>query len=155
MESSIQYVDGTNILNINRDDATGFRLDTLTICKQYATPTVEGKEMLTTRTDNVSKHPSVIQTTSYNFTRTATTAEKCVGVVKAYPIHQKNPAQHISDLHFLSEHSLFTSVFKNPVTHQNKLIVSVLMVLRMKVQTIQQSSIGRQNGTLLKQKLLH
>ena len=118
--SSIQYVDGTNILNLNRDDATGFRLDTLSTCKQYATPTLQGKEILTTRTDYTNKHPSVIQTTSYNFSHTATTTEKCVGVVKAYPIHKKNPAQHISDLHNLSENPLFIPVFKNPVTKQNK-----------------------------------
>ena len=32
--NQVQYVDGRNILNMNRDDATGFRLDMLTTCKQ-------------------------------------------------------------------------------------------------------------------------
>ena len=99
--NDLQYVDGRNIVTINRDDASGFRLDTLTTCKQYANPTVVGKDVLTTRTDYVNKHPSVLQTTSYNFTQTKSTDEICVGVVKANPIHQKNPAQHFSDLGFL------------------------------------------------------
>ena len=109
----IQYVDGRNILNINRDDATGFRLDTLTTCKQYTNPTVQGKEILTTRTDYVNKHPSVLQTTSYNFTQTNTTLEVCVGVVKAVPIHKKNPT-HFSDL-------LMLSVELQPVFHNKEI----------------------------------
>lgn len=92
--NQIQYADGCNILNINRDDTTGFRLDTLTTCKQYTNPTVIGKDILSTRTDYVNKHPSVLQTTSYNFTQTGTTSEVCVGVVKPVPIHKKNPTQH-------------------------------------------------------------
>ena len=44
------------MLNINCDNATGFRLDTLVTCKQYATPVVQGNEILTTRTDYVSKY---------------------------------------------------------------------------------------------------
>lgn len=88
--NQMQYVDGCNILNINRDDATCFRLDTLTTCKQYTTPTVQEKSTLTTRTDYVNRYNSVLQTTSYNFTATGTTSEVCVGVVKAVPIHKKN-----------------------------------------------------------------
>ena len=87
--NQLQYVDGRNILNVNRDDATGFRLDTLTTCKQYTVPTIQGKNTLTTRTDYVNRHNSVLQTTSYNFTATGTTSEVCVGVVKAVPIHKK------------------------------------------------------------------
>ena len=116
----IQYVDGRNILNINRDDATGFRLDTLTTCKQYTNPTVQGKEILTTRTDYVNKHPSVLQTTSYNFTQTSTTPEVCVGVVKAVPIHKKNPTQHFSDLLMLSARVELQPVFHNLLTGFNK-----------------------------------
>ena len=89
----IQYIDGRNMLNINRDDATGFLLDTLTTCRQYSNPTLRGKEILSTRTDFVNKHP---QTTSYNFSRTSTTSEVCVGVVKAAPIHKKNHLHNIS-----------------------------------------------------------
>ena len=64
--NKFQYVDGRDMININRDDSTGLRLDTLATCKQYATPIVQGKEVLTTRTDYVNKYPSVLQTTSYN-----------------------------------------------------------------------------------------
>ena len=91
------------MLNINRDDVTGFRLDTLSTCEQYTNPTLVGEEIKTTRTDFVNRHPSVLQTTSYNFSRTSTTAEVCVGVVKAVPLHPKNPAQHFSDLLMLAD----------------------------------------------------
>jgi len=47
--------------------------------------------------DYVNKHSSVLQTTSYNFTQTSTTPEVCV-VVKATPIHKKNPTRPFSDL---------------------------------------------------------
>lgn len=73
--NQLQYIDGRDVVNINRDDATGFRLDTLTTCKQYATPAVQGKDVLTTRTDYVNKYASVLQTTSYNFTGMRTTPD--------------------------------------------------------------------------------
>ena len=120
--NGIQYADGSNILNINRDDAAGFRLDTLTTCKQYSNPTVQGKDILTTRTDYVNRHPLVLQTTSYNFTKTKTTSEVCVGVVKAIPIHQKNPSQHYSDLQMLSKMNELSPVFHHPNTGATKTI---------------------------------
>ena len=89
--NQLHYENGLQVFNLNRDDAAGFRLDTLTTCKQYSTPTVQGTAVLTTRTDYVNRHHSVLQTTSYNFTRTKNTGEVCVGVVKAVPIHTKNP----------------------------------------------------------------
>ena len=57
------------VCNINRDDASGFRLDTLATHAKHSVPSVEGKEVLTTYTDYVNKYPSVLQTTSYNFQR--------------------------------------------------------------------------------------
>ena len=96
---SLQLKDGRDICLINQDDASGFQLDTLTTCKQYAMPTLEGRQVLTTRTDYVNKYPSTLQTTSYNFTSTLTTEEVCVGVVKVPScIHPKNPCQHSVDL---------------------------------------------------------
>ena len=118
--NSIQYVDGRFILNINRDDAANFRLDTLTTCKQHPNPVVQGKDILTTRTDYVNRYPSQLQTTSYNFTGTKSTLETCVGVVKALPIHCKNPPQHYSDLVMLSNTPSMQSVFLNPTTGLNK-----------------------------------
>ena len=97
--NSIQLVDGQDMCLINRDDASGFRLGMLTTCKQYATPTVRGNEILTTRTDYMNKYASTLQTTSYNFTGTRSTTEICAGVVKApVTIHPKNPCQHAADL---------------------------------------------------------
>ena len=98
-------------VTLNRDDASGFPLDTLTTCKQHATPVVRGQETWTTRTDFVNKHPSVIQITSYNFTGTGTTPERCVGVVKALPLHHKNPAQHASDLAMIQAKDKLSFVF--------------------------------------------
>ena len=69
--NAVQYADGRNIMNLNCDDAAGFRLDTLSTNKQYATPVVKSKETLTTRTDYVNKYPSTLQT-SYNFSETKT-----------------------------------------------------------------------------------
>ena len=42
--NELQYADGIDMVNMNRDDATGFRLDTLATCKQYSTPVVRGQE---------------------------------------------------------------------------------------------------------------
>ena len=110
------------MVNINRDDATGFRLDTLTTCRQYTTPAIQGSEVLSTRTDYVSKHPSVLQTTSYNFSATATTGELCAGVVKAPKVHQKNPAQHMADLYMLESQTELAPAYLNPHTETPKLV---------------------------------
>ena len=107
----LQYRDGTNILNLNRDDAAGFRLDTLTTNHQYSVPTLKDHPVLTTHTDYVNKYPSVLQTTSYNFTKTSTTSEFCVGVVKAQGLYEKNPAQHAADLMMLQSVKELEPVF--------------------------------------------
>ena len=75
--NTLQYKDGRDLTNINRDDASGFRLDTLTTNKQYANPVVQGHDIVTTRTDYVNKYPSELQTTSYNFSCTDSTPEVC------------------------------------------------------------------------------
>ena len=79
----IQLTDGSDITNINWDDASGYRLDTLFTNRQHRTPVVQGHDTLTTHTDYVNKYPSILQTTSYNFSSTTTTGELCAGVVKA------------------------------------------------------------------------
>ena len=93
----IQLTDGKSVINVNRDDAAGFRLDTLATNRQYSAPAVRGSDVLTTHTDYVNRYRSVLQTTSYNFTGTATTLEYCAGVVKAQPLFPKSPAQHAAD----------------------------------------------------------
>lgn len=111
--NTLQYKDGRNLTNINRDDASGFRLDTLTTNKQYANAVVQGQDIVTTRTDYVNKYPSVLQTTSYNFSCTDTTPEVCVGVVKANGTYPKNPAQHACDLTMLNSKEELKHVFTN------------------------------------------
>ncbi|CAH3156626.1 unnamed protein product [Porites evermanni] len=91
---ALQLKDGTDIININRDDQAGFWLDTLATHNKQATLCIKDSVPLTTTTDYVNKYPSTLQTTSYNFSSTGTTAEICSGIVKAIPLHQKNPAQH-------------------------------------------------------------
>ena len=97
----IELTDGRSIINVNRDDTAGFRLDTLATNKQYAAPAVRGSDVLTTHTDYVNRYRSVLQTTSYNFTATTTTLEYCAGVVKAQPLFPKSPAQHAADFEML------------------------------------------------------
>ena len=59
--NSIRYTDGRGIVNINRDDAAGFRMYTLTTNNQYANPVVQGDDIITTRTDYINRYPSIIQ----------------------------------------------------------------------------------------------
>ena len=83
----IQYTDGSNITNINRDDASGFRLDTLATHCKHGTAAVRGENVLTTHTDYVNRYPSLLQTTSYNFSGTRTTKEMAAGVVKGAKVY--------------------------------------------------------------------
>ena len=110
----IELTDGRSIINVNRDDAAGFRLDTLATNKQYAAPAVRGSDVLTTHTDYVNRYRSVLQTTSYNFTGTATTLEFCAGVVKAQPLFPKSPAQHAADFEMLHGKEELKNVFLQP-----------------------------------------
>lgn len=48
---SNNYADGHDILNVNRDDSSRFRLDAMTTNKHYATPAVVGEDVHTTYTD--------------------------------------------------------------------------------------------------------
>ena len=70
--------------------------------------------MLTTHTDYVNRHPSVPQTTSCNFTGTPTTPELCAGIVKATPLHYKNPAQHAADFELLKCQESLSAAFYAP-----------------------------------------
>ena len=94
----IQLRDGQNKMVLNRDDQSGFRLDITYTHKLHKATALTDKPETTTRTDYVNKYASVIQTTSVMFLGTSTTAERCVGVVKAQHLYKKNAAQHASDL---------------------------------------------------------
>lgn len=109
----LQYTDGRDIMNLNRDDQAGFRLDTLATHSKHAVLCTS--QILTTKTNYVKKHPSTLQTTSHNFTGTKNTGEMCAGVVKAIPIHAKNPAQHAKDIEDIESQD-FQPVFRNSET---------------------------------------
>ena len=93
-------IDGKHIVLLNRDDQAGFWLDSTFTHKNMPSLNVDGPTV-TTRTDFLNKHYTQLQTTSYNFTKTKTTSEVCIGVVKASGVHQKNPSQHAADLDML------------------------------------------------------
>lgn len=116
----LQFTDGSDIININRDDASGFRLDTMVTHSQHSSPMVQGKQILTTHTDYVNKYPSTLQTTSYNLTGTKT-PELCAGVVKP-KIYPKNPSQHLADVEMLESSDELQPAFYNPKTEQRKRI---------------------------------
>lgn len=97
----LQLKDGNNKVLLNRDDQSGFRLDTTYDHKHSKTITISNNPALTTRTDFVNSYPSVIQTTSYLFMETETSKQACVGVVKPHFNFPKNAAQHAADLEFL------------------------------------------------------
>ena len=62
----IQLEDSSDITVVDRDDASGFRLDTFATHRQYTSPVVAGSEVLTTHTDYVNRYPSVLQTNTNN-----------------------------------------------------------------------------------------
>ena len=121
----LQHTDGSKIVNINRDDAAGFRLDTLSTHRLHRTPVVQGKEILTTRTDFVNSYPSLLQTSSYNFSATKTTGELCCGVVKGSGIYPKNAAQHSADLTMLESVATLEPAFFESSTGLPKVIECV------------------------------
>lgn len=116
----LQYTDGVDKVNVNRDDAATYRLDTLATHSRHRTPVVKGKEILSTYTDFVNSYPSTLQTTSYNFSRTKTTSEVCAGVVKGAGVFQKNPAQHAADISMLQEAPGVQIAFIDPSTQRPK-----------------------------------
>ena len=118
----LEYTDGRSIININRDDAAGFRLDTMATHRLNKTPMVQGSQTTTTYTDYVNRYKSILQTTSYNFTKTETTSELCAGVVKPTGVYPKNPMQHMCDLEMLEQKSELQSAFTNPLTGERKAI---------------------------------
>ena len=118
--SGQQFRNNANILNLGRDDQSGFRLDTMGTHKLHGNLCVKGKEPLTTKTDYVNSYPSTLQVTSYNFPETESVAEVCVGVVKAPGLHKKNAAQHVADLEMLKTKDELRPVFFDAETNLPK-----------------------------------
>ena len=108
-----------DLLNINRDDQAGFRLDTLATHNRHATLCMGKEPPLTTKTDYVNKYTSTIQTT-YNFSGTNTTAEIYAGIVKAVPLHHKNPAQHAADMDVMDTYQEIKPAYFNHITDERK-----------------------------------
>ncbi|CAB3979644.1 Hypothetical predicted protein [Paramuricea clavata] len=100
----LQLKDGQDKVLLNRDDASGFRLDSTFTHKQHKVLSEAGNPELITRTDFLNKYAATLQTTSYMFLETETTPETCIGVVKAHTMHKKNPGQHAGDLEMLANH---------------------------------------------------
>lgn len=46
----------------------------------------------------MNKYSAQLQVTSYNFSKTSTSDEVCIGIVKASGLHEKSPSQHTADL---------------------------------------------------------
>ena len=92
-------------------DASGLRLDSLTTHKQYRAPSIVGCDILTTHTDC----QSLSQYNSNNFLELYKnwhyTRSLCIGVVKAIPLHSKNPAQHAADFEMLKTKEELNNVF--------------------------------------------
>lgn len=113
----LQYQDGTSIVNLNRDDAAGYRLDTMAT---HRLPMVKDAEATTTYTDYVNKYTLILQTTSYHFSKTGMTGQLSAGVVKATGVYPKNPAQHMADLKLLENVYSIQPAFMNPITDKVK-----------------------------------
>lgn len=77
---------------------------------------------MTTHTDYVNKYKAILQTTSYNFSKTDTTSELCAGVVKPVGLYSKNPTQHLADLQMLESMDELKPAFFDPVTGRRKVI---------------------------------
>lgn len=99
----IQLKDGRDKCVINRDDASGFRLDTTFTHKQHRALADSSSPEITTRTDYVNKYSSILQTTSYLLLESGTTSQLAAGVVKPHILFPKNPAQHGADVAMLQE----------------------------------------------------
>ena len=108
----LQLKDGMDKVILNRDDASGFRLDTTYTHKQHKGVQLIDAPDTTTRVDYVNKYTSVLQTTSYLFPETGTTLKICVGVVKPHILYEKSPAQHMADLNMLCDKVELSHAFK-------------------------------------------
>ena len=111
----IQLKDGRDKCIVNCDDAAGFRLDTFTHKQHRALASS------TTRTDYVNKYSSILQTSSYLFLETETTAQFGAGVVKPHVVFPKNPAQRAADIEYLEQKEELKPCMSNNNLGQNSL----------------------------------
>lgn len=88
-----------------------FRLDSLATNNKAPTLCIKGSPTLTTKNDFQASYPNTLQTSSYNFTAANNTGKLCAGVLKATPVHCKNPAQHLADLEMLGKEGNLQAAF--------------------------------------------
>ncbi|KAK6183598.1 hypothetical protein SNE40_011046 [Patella caerulea] len=69
--NAMQLENHDNIFYLNRDDASGFRMDTLATSSKFPSLMVQNAADLATRTDFTNKEQSVLQVSSYAFTAAA------------------------------------------------------------------------------------
>ena len=121
----LQYTDGANIVNIIVMMHLVLGLILWQLIVNIPLQWFKERKCSQTHTDYVNKYPSTLQTTSYNFTGTATTPEFCAGVVKASKLYRKNPSQHSADLTMLETAFELEPAFINPKTGKPKEIVCI------------------------------
>ena len=102
--------DGKHIMRLNRDDQAKFRLHSTYTHKSLPTSSV--RPTATTRTDFMNKCSAQLQVTSYNFSKTSTSTDVCVGIVKESGFHEKSP-QHAGVIEKVEKLECTTSVFLN------------------------------------------
>ena len=93
----LQYANGRDMVNLNRDNAAGFRLDILTTYSHLHPQYLQHAQITWT---------SIHRYTCYNFSSTGITPE----------LHQNNPGQHAADLEILEEKQELFIVFINAST---------------------------------------
>ena len=120
--------DGNHILLLNRDDQAGFCLDTTYTHKTQKA--LAKRNSVTTFTDFLNKHQTLLQTTSYNFLKTNTATDVCLGIVEASAIHQKSASQHMAGLQMIEKENVCKGVFYHPVTEKLKEIECVRWSIR-------------------------
>ena len=76
-------------------------------------PVLSTKPTLTTRRDFLNKYQAQLPVTNYNFSKTASPDEQCVGVVKASVLHEKSLVQHSADLSVVEQMDVMASTFSN------------------------------------------
>jgi hypothetical protein len=108
---AMQLHDHGNVFYMNRDDAAGFRLDTLATYSKFPSLMVKEAVDLATRTDLTNKDQFLLQVTSHSFTAAKNSDHKIAGVVRSVKVDKKNAAQHLADLEMLREDTDFKSVF--------------------------------------------
>ena len=102
--------DGKHIMRLNRDDQAEFQLHSTYTHKSLPISSV--RPTATTRNDFMNKCSAQLQVTSYNFSKTSSSTDVYVGIVKESGFHEKSP-QHAGVIEKVEKLECTTSVFLN------------------------------------------